>query len=231
MLDFNRFKVLTFDCYGTLINWEAGILAALRPVLSRHSIDVDDRTVLETYAEIETKQEKGNYIRYEVLLRLLMAEMSFRLGFDATLQELDCISASIKEWTPFPDTVEALEKLKGKFKLAVISNIDDRLFRRSAARLRVPLDWVVTAEQAKAYKPSPRTFEYAIERIGLPKTEILHVAQSLYHDIAPARALGLATVWVNRRQGQEGSGANPPSDATPDVEVASLKALAELAVP
>ena len=181
--------------------------------------------MLETYADIEAKQEAGDYVRYEVLLRLLMAEMSLKLGFDASLQELDCISASIKDWNPFPDTVAALKALKRRYRLAVISNIDDKLFKKTAAHFDVAFDFVVTAEQVGAYKPSPVVFEHALRTFGVPRERILHVAQSLYHDVAPARALGLSTAWINRREGQPGFGATPPADASPDIEVPDLASL------
>jgi 2-haloacid dehalogenase len=227
-MDFSRYKILTFDCYGTLIDWENGILHAVRPVLARHGVAAQDRRILETYADIEAKQEGGGYVRYELLLRMLMAEMSLRLGFDATPEELDCVSTSIKDWTPFADTVPALTALKKRCELAILSNIDDRLFAATAVRLRVPFDHVITAQQARAYKPSPAFFDYALEHLGHPGSEILHVAQSLYHDIAPAKGRGLSTVWVNRRKGLEGSGATPEADVEPDLQVPDLATLVRL---
>ncbi|MDH3380877.1 MAG: HAD-IA family hydrolase [Gammaproteobacteria bacterium] len=228
MLDFDRYRILTFDCYGTLIDWETGILAALEPVFARHGVEANSDEVLEMYAKIEAKHEQGDYVRYELLLRLLMAEMSLRLGFDASVLELNCLSGSIKDWLPFPDTVESLVRLKSRFKLAIISNIDDRLFEGTAPRLEVAFDWVVTSQQAQAYKPGRQTFEHALARFNVPREQILHVAQSVYHDIEPAKALGMSTVWVNRRRGREGSGATPPAKATPDLEVADLRSLADL---
>ena len=228
MLDFERFQLLTFDCYGTLIDWETGILQAFRPVLERCGVEADDRKILETYATIEAKHEQDEFIRYEVLLRMVMAEMSLRLGFDASVDEILSLPRSLKDWKPFPDTVEALRKLKTKYQLAIVSNIDDGLFEDTARHLEVPFDWVVTAQQARAYKPSLRIFESALERFSIPREQILHVAQSVYHDIVPARALGLASVWVNRRKGLEGTGATRHADGNPDVEVADLRSLAEL---
>lgn len=228
-LDFSRFKVLTFDCYGTLIDWETGILRAMRPVLVRHEVEIDDGTLLETYAELEAKHEEGDFLAYTMVLRLVMTEMSLRYRFDATPAELDCLSRSIEDWEPFPDTIAALRRLAGRYKLAVISNIEDRLFAGTARRLGIAFDWVVTAEEARAYKPSHRVFERAFATIGCPRSEILHVAQSIYHDVIPAKALGLATVWVNRRAGRLGSGATWPAIADADVEVVDLKSLADLA--
>ena len=135
---------------------------------------------------------------------------------------------SLAHWPPFPDTVEALRKLHAVFKLAIVSNVDDDLFAGTAKLLQIPFDAVITAQQAGSYKPSHRNFELALQRIAHPKDKVLHVAQSLYHDIEPARALGIRSVWVNRRGNQAGSGATKPSNAIPDLEVPSLAALAAL---
>lgn len=166
-------------------------------------------------------------MRYEIVLRLVMTELSLRFGFDADRAELDCLSASIPSWRPFPDTVDALRRLETRYRLAVVSNVDDNLFEATAKRLGVSFDAVATAQQARAYKPSPRAFEHAIRKVGAPPERILHVAQSIYHDIVPARALGLATVWVNRRKGREGHGATAPAAGTPDLEVPDLRSLAD----
>ncbi len=229
MLNFDRYRVLTFDCYGTLIDWESGILKAVRPVLEKHGAGVDDQAILEMYAQMEAALESDEYMRYQLLVEDVMAGMGGSLGIDLTQDERRAVASSIKDWRPFADTVAALKRLKKKYKLAIISNIDDHLFAASAVHLDVAFDWVVTAEQSGAYKPSPRMFEFALERIGQPKEALLHGAQSRYHDIAPARKLGLQTVWVNRRTGEKGPGATPPSDATPDLEVASLAELADAA--
>jgi len=228
MLAFDRFELLTFDCYGTLIDWEAGILGAIRPVLDRHGVSVDDERILEAYASAEIKQEEGEYFRYELVLRMVMVELSLRLGFDASPDEVLSLPASVADWQPFPDTVEALEKLKRRYKLGILSNIDDHLFEKTSKHLKVDFDWVVTAQQAGVYKPSHTIFEHAFEQFDVPRERILHVAQSIYHDIVPAKALGLATVWVNRRSGRRGAGATPPAVATPDVEVPDLRSLAEM---
>jgi len=135
------------------------------------------------------------------------------------------------DWPPFPDSAAALERLHARYRLGVITNCDDDLFAASEARLGIDFDWVVTAQQAKRYKPNPRGFELAFERIGLPPSRILHVAQSLYHDHVTAKRLGLSTVWVDRRGAQPGSGATPPADATPDLTVPDMATLAALAVP
>jgi len=132
---------------------------------------------------------------------------------------------STLEWKPFPDTVRALQTLRQSFRLAVISNIDDDLFALSAEYLKVEFDRVITAEQAKAYKPSLHIFKLAVARIGVAPERILHVAQSTYHDMRPAKTMGLSTVWVNRRTGKKGFGATPSASARPDLEVPDLKTL------
>jgi len=257
MIEFDKYKVLTFDCYGTLIDWESGVLAALRPVISSHSInlsklkgslevapatslsklndaqeaisgDLSDQQILELFAEFESDQQKGEYIKYREVLRRVVQKFGERLGFEPSPTEIDSLANSLSNWQPFPDTVEALKNLKEKFKLAVISNIDNDLFASSAKSLEVEFDWLITAEQAKTYKPSLHNFELAIQTIGIAHTAILHVAQSLYHDIVPAKSLGISTVWVNRRGSQEGFGATPSATAEPDLEVPDLKTLAAL---
>ena len=226
MLNFDQFEVLTFDCYGTLIDWETGIWAALDPILTTHQVGVSPDRALELYGELEAEAERGAYREYRSVLRSVLEGFGARLGFTPTPAELERFAASVKDWPAFPDSPRALQALKSKYKLAIVSNIDDDLFAFSAKRLQVPFDWVITAQQAKSYKPSLNNFRVAFARIGVPQSKILHVAQSLFHDVAPAKALGLATVWVNRRHGKAGSGATPPAQARPDLEVPDLQSLA-----
>jgi 2-haloacid dehalogenase len=227
VLRFDDFDVLTFDCYGTLIDWEAGIWEALRPILAVHRIDVVPERALELYGELESAAERAAYREYKAILRTVLDGLGARLGFVPTAQELEQFSTSVKDWPAFPDSAAALQALHKKYRLAIVSNIDDDLFAHSAQRLRVRFDWIITAQQAKSYKPSLNNFRLAFGRIGVPQNRILHVAQSLFHDIAPANALGLSTVWVNRRHKQEGSGATPVAHAHPDLEVPDLRTLAE----
>jgi len=228
MLNFNKYQVLSFDCYGTLIDWETGIITAIRPVLSSHDIILDDEQILELYAEIEAKIEKGKYIKYKEVLRKVMLQLGNQLGFVPSTAELDCLVDSLKNWLPFPDTVKALKTLKKKYRLAIISNIDNDLFSFSAKHLKVKFDWVITAEEAKSYKPSLHNFKFAIDRIGVPPEKILHIAQSIYHDIIPAKKIGLSTVWVNRRKGKKGDGATLPARGKPDLEVSNLEMLVSI---
>jgi 2-haloacid dehalogenase len=227
MLNFDQFEVLTFDCYGTLIDWESGLWAALSPIFANHRVTVALDNALELYGELESEAERGPYRDYKAVLRTVLEGLGSRLGFTPTPDELERFAVSVKEWPAFPDSPRALRALKTKYKLAIISNIDDDLFASSAQRLQVPFDWVITAQQVKSYKPSLNNFRVAFERLGLPQSRILHVAQSLFHDIAPAKTLGLATVWVNRRHGKAGSGATPSAQARPDLEVPDLQSLAQ----
>ena len=228
-LDFSQFRVLTFDCYGTLIDWETGILGALGPLLARHGCQLDDARVLALYGELEAAAEAGPYRRYREVLRAVVRGMGERLGFSATEAEMASLPASLGAWPPFPDTVAALARLKSRYRLAIISNTDDDLFAETAKLLGVPkkvaFDAVITAQQAGSYKPSPNNFRMALERLGTPKEQVLHVGQSRHHDIAPARALGIKCVLVTRR----GRGAVLANAAQPDLEVPDLKTLADRA--
>jgi 2-haloacid dehalogenase len=228
-LNFNQFRVLTFDCYGTLIDWESGILNALRPVFIAHQVRIGQDGALELFGELESQEER-DYKPYRTVLENVLAGMGERLGFTPTEEQKQRFGQSVADWEPFPDTVGALHKLKTKFKLIMLSNVDDDLFAYSARKLQVAFDDVITAQQCKSYKPSLNNFRIAQRRVGVSTDKWLHVAQSLFHDIAPAQELGLKTVWVNRRWDKPGSGATVPTDAKPDVVVKSLGELAEIAV-
>ncbi len=231
MLNFSQFEYLTFDCYGTLINWEAGILGALRPILSVHGVKISDQEALQLYGECEEEAEAGEYKTYREILEGVVRAFGQRLGFSPSAAEIRSLPESLAHWAPFPDTVAALRQLHTRYKLAIISNVDDDLFTATSKLLQVPFDAVITAQQARSYKPSLNNFRLALQRIGRPKEKILHVAQSLYHDAAPTRELGWKNVWVNRRKNQAGPGATKPANIAPDLEVPSLQALADLAVP
>ena len=226
-LDFDRFDVLTFDCYGTLIDWEAGILAALRAPLAAHGIDAADERLLESFARHEAATEAGAYRPYREVLGDVLAALLEERGAAASSDEQAAFGGSVADWPAFPDSAAALAGLHQRFKLGVITNCDDDLFAASEEKLEVKFDWVVTAQQTRRYK---RGFELMFERVGLPPARILHVAQSLYHDHVPAKRLGLSTVWVDRRGGQPGSGATPPATATPDLTVPDMATLAAVAV-
>ena len=223
-------EALTFDCYGTLIDWERGLLAAFRPVLAAHGIDAGDDDLLQRFARHEAEAEAGPYRRYRDVLASVLRGVGRELVFEPTAEEVAAFSGSVVDWPAFPDSSEALRRLQGRFRLGVITNCDDDLFAASAERLGTHFDWVVTAEQARSYKPNEANFQLAFERLGLPKDRIVHVAQSLYHDHVPAKRLGLTTVWIDRRGGQHGSGATPTADATPDFTFPDMRSFAEAAV-
>jgi len=228
-LVFDSFDVLTFDCYGTLIDWEAGILAALRTPFAAHGIEVADEDALGAFARHEAEIEGGPYRRYREVLGEVLTAMVGHFGGEASAGERAAFGASVADWPAFPDSAAALARLHERFQLGVITNCDDDLFAASESRLGLRFDEVVTAQQAKRYKPNPRGFELMFERIGLPPARILHVAQSLFHDHVTAKRLGLSTVWVDRRAGRPGSGATPPAEATPDLTVPDMATLAALA--
>jgi 2-haloacid dehalogenase len=226
VFDFSRFSIITFDCYGTLIDWETGILGAIRPILSAHHAHLTDADILRTYGEIEAEEESGSYQPYKEILTAVIRGFGIRLGFVPSEEEQQSLPNSLANWKPFPDTVAVLRRLKQKFKLGILSNIDDDLFSATAPQLEIEFDYVVTASQARAYKPALEIFRLAQKRIGLPPQQWLHAGQSIYHDVIPARSMGIATVWVNRPSPLPNSGAAKPAQGKPDVEVASLKELA-----
>ncbi len=195
-------------------------------MFSRHGATLAREDALERFGALEAELERPPYREYKTVLRGVLEGMGRQLGFAASAAECLAFARSVADWPAFPDSAPALEALHRRYRLAIVSNVDDDLFAASARRLGVAFDWVVTAQQARSYKPSPANFLLAIERIGLPRERILHVAQSLYHDVAPARALGLATVWVNRRHDRPGSGATPAARAEPDFTVPDLGTLA-----
>ncbi len=229
-LDFTRFDALTFDCYGTLIDWETGIVAALRAILDPRSIVAGDDELLERYAGQEAAAEAGPYLRYREVLGRSLGGLCADLGFEPSADEVTRFSGSVADWPPFDDSVDALSRLQTRFRLGVITNCDDDLFAASNRRLGVAFDWVVTAQQVGSYKPDPANFAFAFERIDVPPTRILHVAQSLYHDHVPAKALGMSTAWIDRRHDKPGSGATPAAQAQPDLTAPSMVAFADLAL-
>ena len=227
-IDFSAFEVLTFDCYGTLIDWEGGLLAALRPILTAHGACPDDDEVLEAYARCESALEAGPYMPYRTILGEALRAVADRFGFTPSADEVTHFAASPEAWPAFGDSADALRQLHEHYRLGVITNCDDDLFAFANRKLHEPFDWIVTAQQARAYKPDPRVFEVALERIGIPPTRILHLAQSLYHDHVPAKRLGLTTVWIDRRHMAAGFGAPPQASADPDLTLPDMRSLAAL---
>jgi 2-haloacid dehalogenase len=230
-IDYGNFEAITFDCYGTLIDWEVGLTDAFRPILQARAIDTDGDEVLERYALHEAIAEAGAHVPYRAVLAAGLRGVAAELGFEPDPEEVARFSGSVADWPAFADSAAALARLKERFRLGVLTNCDDDLFAASNRRLGVEFDWIVTAEQVGSYKPDERNFHALFERVGLPRDRILHVAQSLFHDHAPAKRLGLTTVWVDRRHGQAGSGATPDAAATPDAMFIDMASFAAAAVP
>lgn len=219
--------VLTFDCYGTLIDWERGLGDALEAILRPHGVEATREHLLARFAHHEERAEAGEYVIYREVLAGVADSIAVEEGVALSHQERTHLADSLPEWPPYADTVPALERLAGRYRLGILSNIDDDLFAETGRNLGVSFDPVVTAQQVGRYKPAMANFDALLERVGTAPGRLLHVAQSLFHDIAPASAMGLRTAWVDRRQGQQG-GATTKSEALPDYRVASLAALANL---
>jgi 2-haloacid dehalogenase len=230
MLDFSRFEIFTFDCYGTLINWEAGLLAALHRILAAHGKPIDDAAVLKLYGDFELRSEQGAFRPYREVLASVVRQFGAELKFTPTAEQEKSLPDSLPTWKPWPDTVAALRQLKTRYRLAILSNVDDDLFAGTRPQLGVDFDEVITAQQAQAYKPSLKLFELALSRVDAPAHRVLHVGQSIYHDVIPAQALGLATVWVNRPSARPNVGAVKSADAKPDLTVTRLEQLAAAAM-
>lgn len=229
-MNFSHFTTISFDCYGTLIDWESGILPVLRAVLANHDQHLSDAAILELYGEFEASAESGPYQKYRDVLQSVVRGFASHFQFEATPAEIHSLHESVPTWRPFSDTVTALRELKERYKLAVISNIDDDLFAETRKHLKVEFDGIITAEQARSYKPSVNNFHIALRKLGISPDRLLHAAQSIYHDVVPARSLGISTVWVNRRSVRPGIGAVRTStvdavEKRPDLEVPDLASL------
>lgn len=227
-IDWAGVEVLSFDCYGTLIDWESGILASLRSILGSAGEQSPDDALLGAYARHEARLEAEPWRPYRHILREALTATIAERGVAISTAARAPLGGSVADWPAFADSVAALKALSQRFGLAVITNCDDDLFDFSDKRLGRPFAWRITAQQVESYKPAPRNFEFALQRIGLPAERIVHVAQSLYHDHVPAQAMGLRTVWVNRRHGRPGFGATPASAATPSLTVPDMASLAAL---
>ncbi len=222
------FTTLTFDCYGTLIDWETGILAALRPWAERTRLAADDQALLAWFGRNENRLQRENpETFYPELLRAGAVAIGADFGATMLDDEADAFAASVEQWPAFPDSAEALAYLGRHYKLVILSNVDNASFAHSNAKLGVEFDAIFTAENIGSYKPDLKNFHAMLDGLaaeGVAKGEILHTAQSLYHDVAPANQLGLATNWINRRHSKPGAGATPPAEAKPDFEHNSLAA-------
>ena len=227
-IDFARVRAITFDCYGTLIDWETGLLRALRPALAVHGVQADDDAILELFAALEQEQESGPYKTYREVLWEVMLGIGRHFDRAFAERQIEGLAESIARWPAFADTPTALRVFGERFPLNIISNIDDDLFELTRPKLGATFDRIVTAEYCRSYKPAVRNFNVMLALLDLAPEQVLHVAQSLYHDIGPARTLGMQTVWVNRRAGRRGSGATPAATAIPDLETPDLASLVQV---
>jgi 2-haloacid dehalogenase len=227
-IDPSRFDALTFDCYGTLIDWETGLRDALAAVLVPRGVDHDPDELLAAFGRHEAAVEAGEYRSYREVLALCLQRICAELGVEPTPSETAAFAGSVADWPAFPDSAAALARLGQRYRLGIVTNCDDDLFAASARRLATRFEVVVTAQQVRSYKPAERHFLVSLERLGLPRERVLHVAQSLFHDHVPARRLGYATAWVDRRAGRPGPGATPPAAAEPDLVVPDLATLADV---
>jgi 2-haloalkanoic acid dehalogenase type II len=228
------FDALSFDCYGTLIDWEAGILATLRPWAGRHGLAVGDDALLAEFSRIEPDLQAARPATlYPDILAEAFRGLGRHFGRSVSDHEARAFGRSVQDWPAFPDSAAALAYLKRHYKLAILSNIDRASFAHSSLKLGVEFDLVVTAEDVGSYKPTPRNFEILLERVaalGVRKERLLHTAESLYHDHVPAKAFGLATAWIYRRAAKGSFGATraPDQPVKPDWQVTTLAELADL---
>ena len=223
-LDAASFDALTFDCYGTLVDWATGISTALQPILRAHDVEIDDGELFRLYARFEKDVESGSYVEYREVLRRVTRRFGDQFDFTPTNAEVEHFADSVGDWPAFDDTNGALRRLNEHFRLAIVSNVDDDLFRDTARHFHVDFDDVITGEQVRTYKPGLRPFETAFTRLGVPPNRLLHVAQSVYHDVNPAGRMGISCAWVQRYDERF----DPPTPQTdPVLTVPDLSSLAD----
>lgn len=223
-MDFNKFKLISFDCYGTLIDWKKSLMDIMTPFIKRHSLDLSIDQLFDLFFKADQKNIQEEYRPYHDVLVAIMEEMGRELNINLKQAERTCLVDRFGDWTAFPDTSDALQELQKKYKLAIISNVDDELFNMTKRCLGVRFDFIITAKQLGSYKPSKNNFIKALEKFGLPSEQVLHVAQSMYHDIIPTNALGWNNVWVNRYH--EPKRTDPAE--IPGLEVPDLASLARI---
>jgi 2-haloacid dehalogenase len=226
------FQALSFDCYGTLIDWEAGLSAVLTPWARARGLDLGTERLLAEYAhfEAETESQQPSALYPEVLAASLR-RLGGKLGAEVTDEDAAALAGSVPDWPAFADSPGALAGLGRRFQLIILSNVDRASFAGSQRRLGVTFTSVLTAQDIGSYKPAQRNFDALLSetaRLGIEPGRLLHVAQSLFHDHVPAKRAGLPTAWINRRHAQPGWGATPEPAApvTPDWEFESMAALA-----
>ena len=226
------FEVLSFDCYGTLIDWESGISKYLRPLTRKITPQPSHDEILNAHAQLESAQQKETpQMLYRDVLASVYEELARKWGVSVGREECERYGRSVGEWEPFEDTVDALRYLKEHFRLVILSNVDNENFAATNKKLGVRFDAIFTAEDIGSYKPSGRNFEHMLGELasrGFAREQILHTAESLFHDIGPAKRLGISTCWIHRRHGKEGFGATMDPGEVPrhDFRFTSLGELA-----
>jgi 2-haloacid dehalogenase len=234
-VELTDFEALSFDCYGTLIDWETGLLAVLVPWARARSLELTGEELLTAYAQVEAAVEAEHPAgAYPDVLARAMRLLGGNLGAEVTGEDAARLARSVPDWPAFPDSHDALAALGRRFKLIILSNVDRASFAGSNARLGVEFTSIITAQDVGSYKPSPRNFEALAgeaARLGIRPGGLLHVAQSLFHDHVPAQRAGLPTVWIHRRHDRGGWGATPrpPAPVTPNWEFPSMAAFAAAA--
>jgi 2-haloacid dehalogenase len=205
------FKALTFDCYGTLIDWESGMIEALKPLSSKAPRQLARDEILAAHARHESSQQVQTPTKvYRHLLATVYRRLAEEWGVVTSWSDCIAYGRSIRNWPTFSDTAASLQYLKRHYKLAILSNVDNESFAFSNEKLGVDFDAVYTAEDCGSYKPAARNFEYMfakLKTLGIEKSQILHTAESLFHDHGPANEQGLTSCWIHRRHDKEGSGA------------------------
>jgi 2-haloacid dehalogenase len=226
------FKILTFDCYGTLIDWETGMIEGLKPLTSRIPGGISRNAILEAHARQESAQQiKTPGKRYRDILATVYKRLAEEWGVAVTWDDCLTYGLSVKDWPAFPDSSGALQYLKKYYKLAILSNVENALFAHSHIKLGVEFDAVFTAEDVGSYKPNLGNFEYMLGhlgKMGFDKPDILHTAESLFHDHKPANTMGLASCWIYRRHKEEGFGATIDPGTRPRIDF-KFTSMAELA--
>lgn len=227
MLDFDSFDVISFDCYGTLIDWESGILNSIGPLLRLHGIAASEEEILSVYSRLERASQSKAFSPYDDILREMVRGFAECYEFNLPAGQENRLVDSLPNWVPFPETVRVLESLAGRYRLAIFSNISESLIAESVKQLGVEFDCIITADQTRTYKPNHHHFHLGLEKLEIPKERLLHVAESLYHDIQPTQELGIANVWVNRAKGRMAASGKATGKLTPDLEVGTLEELLE----
>ena len=244
-MEFADFDALSFDCYGTLIDWEAGLAAVLGPWARDQGLDLTDEALLTAYSAHEASAEGSHPADpYPLILARSLRDLGHELGAQVTQADAERMATSVPAWPAFPDSAAALNALAQRYQLIILSNVDRASFAASNRQLQVTFTSILTAEDVGSYKPSPRNFDALLaeaDRLGIPRGRLLHVAQSLFHDHVPAKKIGLPTAWINRRHDRPGWGATPrpgwgatprpAAGVTPDWEFPSMAAFAEAAAP